>query len=196
MANILPNTDIYFPGTKNLMAKLFFRSQVSSGDLKESYFCGFLPLSIFYQNVFYWEKGKPFLFNNELKEFSPAEVNCLEPKDYKELYKKILERGKILEVDYYNVPEEFTKDHAVDAMSYFLKFYDRRILTEKELEENTIDKLNPPALENVLNEAVFIENYEAALYIKNKVEARGYLIIEDGTRLKIRYKKPMVPAAP
>ena len=64
------------------------------------------------------------------------------------------------------------------------------------LEKYILDQLHYFALENALNEAVSIENYEAALYIKNKVEARGYLIIEDGTRLKIRYKKPMVPGSP
>jgi len=62
-----------------------------------------------------------------------------------------------------------------------------------DFEKYILDQLHYFALENALNEAVAIENYETALYIKNKIEARGYLIIEDGNRLKIRYKKPMVP---
>lgn len=189
MANILPNRDIFFPGTTKLLAKLFFRSVVTV-DLKESYSCGVLPISFLYLDHLYWIKGNPFIFNNELKEFQPAGVHILEVSAYKQLYKEILELGDVIKPT--PIRPDQSSNHMIDALGYSLlglkfDFSKPEIETEKKI----IDQLDLPALENSLNEAVRIENYEAAAHIRNKIEGKDYIIFEDSGRLKIRRRNPL-----
>lgn len=186
MANILPHVDLYFPGTSKLMAKLFFRSTAEAVQFTEDKLSPLklAPLCCIYLDVLYWPKGKPFLFNNELLHFAPAEVNCLEWIDYRQLYREILELSNIVKPD----PKS---DHHIDALAYSiygLKFNFSK--SELETEKKIIDQMDLPALENSLNRAVRIENYEAAAYIKSKIEGRDHAIIEYQGKLKISKKVP------
>ena len=180
MANLLPHVDLYFPGTSKLMAKLFFRSTTEAVQFTEDKLSplSLCPLCCIYLDVLYWPKGKPFLFNNELLHFAPAEVKCLEWIDYRQLYREILSLTNIVKEE----PEETIKsiqtDH-IDALAYSiygLKFDFSK--PDLETEKKIIDQLDLPALENSLNEAVRIENYEAAAYIKKRIEDKDYSILE------------------
>jgi transketolase N-terminal domain/subunit len=78
-------------------------------------------------------------------------------------------------LDYYVYGEAFYKSNLVG--------YENKI---KEL-------LDINALENHLNQAVRIENYAAAADIRNKIEAKGYNIVECHGRLIIRLGSPLAP---
>ena len=162
MANLLPNIKLHFPGTSKVLARLSFRSvlETESFTTKGTGPLAVLPLSFIYLGNMYWQKGKPFLFNNEVNEFSPKGIYCLEWIAFKLLYREILITANILEPD----PREANGPG--------------------KLENKTMDKL--VVLENSLNQAVRLENYEAAAELRNKIEAKGHDIVECQGRLVIR----------
>ena len=170
MANLLPNIELHFPGTSKVLARLSFRSvlETASFTSKGTGSLSVLPLSFIYMGNMYWQKGKPFLFNNEVNEFSPKGIYCLDWLAFRLLYREILVAANILKSN----PSE-TVDYSEPR--------------------NKKTGMNITALENSLNQAVRIENYAAAADIRNKIEAKGHDIVECRGRLIIK-EIPLTPA--
>lgn len=148
MANLLPHIELHFPGKDKVLARLFFRTTMDTVQFKTKSIgpLAVSPISFIYMGNIYWQRGKPFLFNNEVNEFSPKEIYCLEWIAFKLLYQEILTAANIIESN----PGEAAGN--------------------SQMENKIIDKLDLPALENSLNEAVRIENYEAAAHIRDKIK--------------------------
>jgi hypothetical protein len=191
MANLLPNIELHFPGTSKVLARLIFRTvlETASFTTKSIGPLEVLPLSFIYLGNMYWQKGKPFLFNNEVNEFSPKGIYCLEWIAFKLLYREILIAADIV----HSLPAYSEKlklsDDMIDALAVAANISSQRFAEykfESQPENKIKDKLDLPALENSLNQAVRNENYEAAADIRNKIEARQHVIIETKGRLLIR----------
>ncbi len=186
MANLLPNIKLHFPGTSKVLARLFFRTVLETVRFKTNIRTpsAVLPLSFMYQGNMFWQKGKPFLFNNEVSKYAPEEILCLGRIEFRELYWKILFASEILN---YN-PGEAAGDlnHLVNSLDYYVYGYAFNESNLGGLENKIKEKLDIPALENSLNQAVRIEDYEAAADIRNKIEAKGHDIVECHGRLIIR----------
>lgn len=187
MANLLPHADIYFPGTSKVMAKLFFRTTLQAVQFKTKSIAplNHFPISIIYQDALYWQKGKPFLFNNEVSKFAPEEIFCLELTAFRELYKNILITANMIKPDFGEALQD--KCTLIDGRGYIMYAFET---TGRQLEKKTVDELDLPALENSLNEAMRDENYQAAARIKNKIIARGHVIFESKGKLLIRRPQP------
>jgi len=193
MANLLPHVDLYFPGTSKVMAKLFFRTTLATVQFKEDPLSplSLTPICFLYLEVFYWIKGKPFLFNNELMQFEPDEVNCLDWIAYRQMYREILFTADIVDSLPASLEKPNQSDDMIDAMGAHIRLHTfDEYKYDTQLEKKIIDKLDLPALENSLNEAVRIENYEAAAHIRDKIESKNYVIFESKGRLLIRRPQP------
>jgi len=175
MANLLPYVDLYFPNTTKVMAQLFFRRVAEKVKFQENDLSplSLTPICFIYLEVLYWPKGKPFMFNNELMQFEPDEVNCLDWIAYRQMYREILFTADIVD----SLPASTKKPYLPDVFGFALRqpFFEGDT-DEHQLEKKIIDQLDLPALENSLNEAVRIENYEAAAHIRDKIK-----MIQDST---------------
>ena len=186
MANLLPNIKLHFPGTSKVLARLSFRSVLETARFtsKGTGPLAVLPLSFIYLGNMYWQKGKPFLFNNEVNEFSPKGIYCLDWIAFRLLYREILIAANILKSN--PIQAAGDSNNLVNSLDYYVygeAFYKSNLVGY----ENTIKELlDISALENHLNQAVRIENYAAAAELRNKIEAKGYAIVECHGRLIIR----------
>jgi hypothetical protein len=193
MANLLPNIELHFPGTSKVLARLIFRSvlETESFTTKGTGPLAVLPLSFIYLGNMYWQKGKPFLFNNEVNEFSPKGIYCLDWIAFRLLYREILVAANILKSN--PIQAAGDSNNLVNSLDYYVygeAFYKSNLVGY----ENKIKELlDINALENHLNQAVRIENYAAAADIRNKIEAKGYNIVECHGRLIIRLGSPLAP---
>ncbi|WZL88297.1 UvrB/UvrC motif-containing protein [Salinimicrobium sp. 3283s] len=72
-----------------------------------------------------------------------------------------------------------SSDHMADAMAYAIQAHMQNPPAVSGLEKRLIDNLNIPGLESALREAVKRENFEAAAYIRDRIQAQDHVIIED-----------------
>lgn len=175
-------------------AKLFFCVAQQAAEFTESNYerrRRFSPSFIIYQETLYKHKGVRIAsgdvgnhFYREQEILSLSEFHCLfwMILDENEAFEKKKER--LVKI----ISEEL--DNQAARFSYNIwKHHSENSTLVTGLEKRLIDNLNIPGLESALREAVKRENFEAAAYIRDRIQAEDYVIVEEGSQLYVRLLK-------
>lgn len=177
--------------TGTAYAKLFFCGVHQDVEFRESNYerrRRFRPSFIIYQETLYTHSGMR-VSESQLQGHFFSKGEILTPQEFDCLFWMILDENEAFEKEKENASRQISQkaDHIFDGMSYYLGYH--CLPPVSGLEKRLIDNLNIPGLESALREAVRRENYEAAAYIRDRIQAEGYIIFEDNNQLKVRLPK-------